>query len=35
MMLNPFAAILQQARHAVVDPRYESAAHAMGTAGGC
>lgn len=30
MLLNPFAAILQQARHAVVDPSHESAAHAMG-----
>ena len=31
MLLNPFAAILQQARHAVVDPSHESAAHAMGS----
>lgn len=30
LMLNPFAAILQQARHAVVDPRYDTAAQAIG-----
>jgi len=30
LMLNPFAAILQQARHAVVSPRYDTAAHAIG-----
>ncbi len=32
LMLNPFAAILQQARHAVVDPEYVSAASAIGGA---
>ncbi|HEX2084202.1 MAG TPA: ABC transporter permease [Solirubrobacteraceae bacterium] len=30
IMLNPFAAILQQARHAVIDPAHESAAAAVG-----
>ena len=30
LMLNPFAAILQQARHAVVSPEYETAAAAIG-----
>jgi ABC-2 type transport system permease protein len=30
LMLNPFAAILQQARHAVVDPEYVTAASAIG-----
>jgi ABC-2 type transport system permease protein len=30
LMLNPFAAILQQARHAVVDPEYVSASSAIG-----
>jgi ABC-2 type transport system permease protein len=30
LMLNPFAAILQQARHAVVDPKYDTAAQAIG-----
>ncbi|MEZ5123591.1 MAG: ABC transporter permease [Solirubrobacterales bacterium] len=30
LMLNPFAAILQQARHAMVDPQYETAAAAIG-----
>jgi len=30
LMLNPFAAILQQARHAVVSPEYETAASAIG-----
>lgn len=32
LMLNPFAAILQQARHAVVDPEYVSASSAIGPA---
>jgi ABC-2 type transport system permease protein len=30
LMLNPFAAILQQARHAVVSPHYDTAAAAIG-----
>jgi ABC-2 type transport system permease protein len=30
LMLNPFAAILQQARHAVVDPEYVTASSAIG-----
>ncbi len=30
LMLNPFAAILQQARHAMVDPQYDTAAQAIG-----
>ncbi len=30
LMLNPFAAVLQQARHAFVSPRYEPAAAAIG-----
>ena len=30
LMLNPFAAILQQARHAVVDPAYDTSAQAIG-----
>jgi len=30
MMCNPFGAIIQQARHAVIDPSHESAATAMG-----
>lgn len=30
LMFNPFAAILQQARHAIVDPSYENAAAAIG-----
>jgi ABC-2 type transport system permease protein len=30
LMLNPFAAILQQARHAFIDPTHESAASAIG-----
>ncbi len=30
LMVNPFTAILQQARHAVVSPRYETAASAAG-----
>ena len=30
IMLNPFAAVLQQARHAVIDPEHESAATAVG-----
>lgn len=30
LMLNPFAAILQQARHAMVDPQYDTAAAAIG-----
>ncbi|HEV7804248.1 MAG TPA: ABC transporter permease [Solirubrobacteraceae bacterium] len=32
MMCNPFGAIIQQARHALVDPSHESAATAMGGA---
>lgn len=32
LMLNPFAAVLQQARHAVVSPEYETAASAIGGA---
>jgi ABC-2 type transport system permease protein len=32
MMCNPFGAIVQQARHAIVDPSHESAATAMGGA---
>ena len=32
LMLNPFTAILQQARHAVIDPRYDTAAQAIGGA---
>jgi ABC-2 type transport system permease protein len=32
MMCNPFGAIIQQARHAIVDPSHESAATAMGGA---
>ncbi|HEV2812644.1 MAG TPA: ABC transporter permease [Solirubrobacteraceae bacterium] len=32
IMLNPFAAILQQARHAMIDPAHESAATAVGGA---
>ena len=32
MMFNPFAAILQQTRHAVIDPSHESAASAIGGA---
>ncbi|UGS38615.1 ABC transporter permease [Capillimicrobium parvum] len=30
LMLNPFAAILQQARHAMVSPEYDTAASAIG-----
>ena len=30
MMANPFAAILQQARHAVIDPSHPSAVRAIG-----
>lgn len=30
LMANPFAAVLQQARHVFVDPRYPSAAEAIG-----
>jgi ABC-2 type transport system permease protein len=30
LMFNPFAAILQQARHAVIDPSYDNAAVAIG-----
>ncbi len=30
LMLNPFAAILQQARHAMIDPSYQTAAQAIG-----
>jgi len=30
LMLNPFAAILQQARHAMIDPQYQTAAQAIG-----
>jgi ABC-2 type transport system permease protein len=30
LMLNPFAAILQQARHAVISPKYDTAAAAIG-----
>jgi ABC-2 type transport system permease protein len=33
MMLNPFAAVLQQARHAVIDPSHISAAAAIGGTG--
>jgi ABC-2 type transport system permease protein len=32
MMCNPFGAILQETRHAIVDPSHESAASAMGGA---
>jgi ABC-2 type transport system permease protein len=32
LMLNPFAAIVQQARHAVVDPEYVTASSAIGPA---
>jgi ABC-2 type transport system permease protein len=32
MMCNPFGAILQQTRHALIDPSHESAASAMGGA---
>jgi ABC-2 type transport system permease protein len=32
LMLNPFAAILQQARHAVISPKYDTAAAAIGGA---
>ncbi|HXB16051.1 MAG TPA: ABC transporter permease [Solirubrobacteraceae bacterium] len=30
LLANPFAAILEQARHVFIDPRYPSAAHAIG-----
>lgn len=30
LMANPFAALLEQARHAFIDPRYPSAAQALG-----
>jgi ABC-2 type transport system permease protein len=30
LMLNPFAAILQQARHAMISPEYDTAAQAIG-----
>lgn len=30
LMANPFVAVLQQARHALIDPRYPSAASAIG-----
>jgi ABC-2 type transport system permease protein len=30
MLANPFVAVLQQARHAVIDPRHPTAAHALG-----
>jgi ABC-2 type transport system permease protein len=30
LMSNPFVAVLQQARHAVIDPRHPSAASAIG-----
>jgi ABC-2 type transport system permease protein len=30
-MCNPFAATLQQARHAVIDPSHPDAAHAAGS----
>jgi ABC-2 type transport system permease protein len=33
LLFNPFAAILQQARHAVIDPSHPSTADAMGGAG--
>jgi ABC-2 type transport system permease protein len=33
LLLNPFAAILQQARHAFIDPSHMSAAEAIGGAG--
>ncbi len=33
LMANPFAALLQQARHSLIDPRYPTAAHAIGGAG--
>jgi ABC-2 type transport system permease protein len=33
ILLNPFAAVLQQARHAVIDPSHVSAASAIGGAG--
>jgi ABC-2 type transport system permease protein len=33
LLLNPFAALLQQARHAVIDPSHPSAAEAIGGAG--
>jgi ABC-2 type transport system permease protein len=32
LMFNPFAAILQQARHAMIDPSHPSAAEAAGGA---
>jgi ABC-2 type transport system permease protein len=30
MLANPFVAVLQQARHAVIDPRHPTPAHALG-----
>jgi ABC-2 type transport system permease protein len=30
MLANPFVAVLQQARHALIDPRHPSSAHALG-----
>lgn len=30
LMANPFAALLQQARHSLIDPRYPTAAHQIG-----
>jgi ABC-2 type transport system permease protein len=33
LMANPFAAILQQARHVLIDPSYPTAAHAIGGTG--
>ena len=32
ILCNPFAALIQQTRHAVIDPSHESAASAMGGA---
>jgi ABC-2 type transport system permease protein len=32
LLFNPFAAVLEQSRHAIVDPSYESTASAMGSA---
>lgn len=33
LMANPFAALLQQARHSLIDPRYPTAAHQIGGVG--
>jgi ABC-2 type transport system permease protein len=30
LMLNPFVSLLVQARHVLIDPKYPSAAHAIG-----